>query len=181
MIKKTKGWVAVGVTLLFLCGCSAYYFPHVYDGPHKSIYAPTWKNRTNKLGLDADIYQTLSGWFQKSAAITLTKHKENADIILAGEIISISLPSISWDGESNAKDIKVRLTVRYVLKDVQSGAIVWEVPRQTWTENYNASTVNATREDQALDKIVDDLAEAIYLGVLKQLRKQNRMPQKSTN
>lgn len=173
MIKTTKGWITAIVSLFLLCGCGAYYFPHIYDGPSKSIYTPTWNNRTNKLGLDSDIYQTLSRWFQKSEAITLTKDRENADLILAGEIKSISLPSISWDGESDATDIKVRLTVRYVLKDLESGAILWEVPNQIWTEDYPSETVNATIEDEALDEIVDDLAESIYLGVLKQIRKQN--------
>lgn len=169
------------MSLFLLCGCGAYYFPHIYDGPSKSIYAATWKNRTNKLGLDSDIYQTLSRWFQKSDALTLTKDRDKADMILAGEITSINLPSISWDGESNATDIKVRITVRYVLKDLRSGEILWEVPNQTWTEDYDSETVNATIEDEAVDEIVDDLAETIYLGTLKQIRKQNQEAANSDN
>ena len=43
---------------------------------------PTWQNRTNKLGLDMNIYQSLSRWFQKSEAVDLTKEKSGADLIL---------------------------------------------------------------------------------------------------
>lgn len=157
-----------------LCSCSNYYFPHVYSGPTKVIYMPTWGNRTSKLGLDSDIYQALSRWFLKAGSINLTKDRENADLILAGEIISISLPSISWDENANATDIKVRLGVRYVLKDLQTGDILWEEPKKILTEDYPSDTVNATIEKEALDEIIDDLTETIYLGTLKHIRKQNQ-------
>lgn len=170
---KTQGLAAIVFITFCLCSCSAYYFPHIYEGPSQVIYAPTWKNRTNKLGLDSQIYQTLSRWFLKSDSITLTKDKAKADLILAGEIVSISLPSISWDGQSNATDIKVRLGVRYVVKDLKTGEILWEVPEQLWTEDYPSETLNATIEEEALATIVDDLSESIYLGTLKRLRQKN--------
>lgn len=174
MKKIHPGQAVIALMLFFLCSCSAYYFPHVYDGPQKTIYTPTWSNRTNKLGLDSKIYQALSRWFLKSGSINLTKKKESADLILAGEIVSINLPSISWDGESNATDIKVRLGVRYVLKDLTTGEILWEMPNQLWTEDYPSQTVNATIEDEALDEIIEDLSESIYLGTLQRLRKQDK-------
>ncbi|WP_028579187.1 LPS assembly lipoprotein LptE [Desulfogranum japonicum] len=159
---------------LCLTSCSAYYFPHVYHGPERTIYMPTWQNRTNKLGLDAKIYQELSRWFRKADSVNLTKDRESADLILAGEINYIELPSVSWDGSGSATDVKVRLGVRYVLKDIQSGEILWEKPKEIWTEDYTSSTINAAVEDEALDEIVSDLSESIYLGILKRLRDQDK-------
>ncbi len=171
---KTSLYIGVVFLALISWGCSNYYFPHIYDGPAKSIYMPSWKNRTNKLGLDRQIYRNVSRWFQKTESIILTKEKDKADLILAGEIVSIKLPSVSWDSESNATDIKVKLRLRYVLKDLKSGEILWEVPSQIWTENYPAQVPNATIEEEALQLIVDDLAESIYLGTLKRIREQNK-------
>ncbi len=172
MDKKKFGVLLVIIAGLLLGGCG-YYFPHVYDGPTKNIYMAKWKNRTNKLGLDAKIYQSLSRWFQKSEAINLTKKKEGADLILAGEIVYIDLPSIAWDGNSSTTDVKVKLGLRYVLKDIDSGEILWEIPRKVWTEDYPSQTVNATIEEEALSQIIDDLSEYIYLGTLKKIRSQN--------
>ncbi len=171
--------VALCILLAFcLTSCSTYYFPHVYKGSERSIYMPTWQNRTNKLGLNSQIYQEVSRWFKKAESINLTKTRENADLILAGEIISIDLPSIAWDSNSSAKDINIKLGVRYVLKDIKSGKILWEKPREIWTEGYSASTINAAAEDEALDKIVNDLAESIYMGTLKRLRNLEREKEK---
>jgi len=44
------------------------------------------------------------------------KGKKGSDLILAGEITSIDLPSIAWDGDSRATEVKVKLVVRYILK-----------------------------------------------------------------
>lgn len=158
--------------LILLSGCG-YYFPHVYDGPTRIVYMPNWQNRTNKLGLDNKIFQSLAHWFQKSEKVILTKDKTQSDLILAGEIISISLPSVSWNGVSNATATKVQIVVRYVLKDLKTGKIIWEVPSKLYTADYPAQTADSTADDVALSKILDEMSENIYLGTLNKIRKQN--------
>ncbi|MDW7771801.1 MAG: LPS assembly lipoprotein LptE [Desulfobulbaceae bacterium] len=168
-------------TVLILCVCfgllvggCGYYFPHVYDGPAKTIYMPNWKNRTSQLGLDAEIYQTLARWFQKTDAISLTKNREEADMILAGEIVNIDLPSVSWDADARTREAKVVLVVRYILKDIHTDEILWEVPREVRTEAYPTSGgagVMAEEERQALDQIITDMSERIYIGTLNKLRR----------
>ena len=159
--------------VVFVLGGCGYYFPNVYDGPEKAVYMPNWKNRTSKLGIDAVMYQSLSLWFQKSKSIRITKKKETADLILAGEITSIDLPSIGWDGNARATDVKVELELRYVLKDLKTDTILWEVPHDVWTEDYNTLNETAETEDEALKQIIDDISEKIYLGTLDKLRREN--------
>ncbi len=160
--------------LIFMLGGCGYYFPNIYDGPEKSVYMPNWKNRTDKLGIDSLMYQSLSSWFQKSPAIRITKEKNNADLILAGEITYIDLPSVAWDGNARSTGTKVQLILRYVLKDLKSNDIIWEVPRDVWTEDVSAINESADTEDEALKVIVDDISEKIYLGTLNKLRKINK-------
>jgi hypothetical protein len=163
MLKNGKRGLSVVLLFTLLLGGCGYYFPHIYNG--------------NKLGLDNRIYQSLARWFQKSEAVNLTKDKSTADLILAGEIISIDLPSISWDGVSNATGTKVRLFVRYILKDLRSGAILWEVPRKLYTADYDSKTADSAADEAALKKIINDMSEDIYLGTLNKIRKQNMQVQ----
>lgn len=174
-MQKIKPVFTVLLLIILVSGC-VYYFPHVYDGPTKKVYMQTWKNRTSNLGLDTDIYQSLSRWFQRSKSIILTKDRTDADLILAGEIISIVLPSVAWDASSRATEVKVRLEVRYILKDLKTDAILWEIPRQLWTEEYSTlggADAMSDNEQAALDQITEDLSEHIYLGTLEKLRKMN--------
>ena len=160
--------------VFFLLGGCGYYFPNVYTGPEMLVYMPNWKNRTDKLGIDNTMYQSLSAWFQKSEKINLTKKQEGADLILAGEIISIDLPGIGWNSNEQTTDVKIELRLRYVLKSLTTGKILWEVPNDIWTENYNTLTERADTEDEAVEEILDDVSEKIYLGTLSKIRKMNR-------
>ena len=173
MLKTGRfGMGAILLYALLLSGCG-YYFPHVYEGPARSVYMPTWQNRTSKLGLDNKIYQSLAHWFQKSAKVALTKDTTQNDLILTGEIVSITLPSVSWNGVSDATGTKVQLVVRYVLKDLATGAILWEVPGKLYTADYTVQTVNTAADDMALATIIDEMSEDIYIGTLNKIRKQN--------
>jgi len=173
MLKTGKIGLGAVLLLALLFGGCGYYFPHIYTGPARTIYMPNWENRTSKLGLNNDVYQSLSRWFQKSEALNLTREREGADLILAGEIMAINLPSVSWANVATATDIKVELYVRYVLKDLKTGDILWEEPRKLYTEDYSARTISTAAEDQALDKIIEDMSENIYLGTLNRIRQLN--------
>lgn len=167
-------WGAAVFLILLIHGCG-YYFPHVYEGANRVIYMPTWQNRTNKLGLDMKIYQSLSRWFQQSESVSLTKEKNGADLILAGEILSIDLPSVSWNTISEVTSTKINLYVRYVLKDQKTGKILWEVPNKLYTADYKMPTSTLGADDAALAKIINDMSEDIYLGTLNKIRKQHNM------
>lgn len=175
-MRLSKTVLPILMAAALLAGGCGYYFPHIYDGPTRTIYMPNWQNRTSQLGLDAKIYQSLSRWFQKSKSIVLTKNKAEADLILAGEIVNIDLPSVSWDGNARTTEVKVMLHVRYVLKDLKSDEIIWEVPRELWTEAYSSvggASAMADNEREALAQILEDISERIYLGTLDKLRKEN--------
>ena len=162
----------VGI-ILASCG---YHNPYVYSGPDCNLYITNWHNRTNDLLLDAQIYQSLTRWYQKSGSIKVTKQKEGAHLILAGEITSIDLPSLSYGAGNDATEVKVLLTVRYILKDLQSGKVLLEVGNETWTEEYKvsaSSSENADNETKALGIIIDDLSEKIYIKTLNILSKQS--------
>ncbi len=153
------------------CG---YHNPNVYNGPSKTIYMTEWKNRTSELGLDSQIYRSLTRWFQKTAALGTVRNKEGADLILAGEIISLELPSLAYGENSVTSQVKVILRVRYILKDLASKKIVIEVPNEFWTEEYlvskNSST-NLDNEQKALETIIENLSRRIYQRTISEIPK----------
>jgi len=144
----------------------------VYSGPDRDLYITTWQNRTNELLLDAKIYQSLVRWYQKSGSIRVTKQKAGAQLILAGEIVSIDLPSLTYGDANNATEVKILLTVRYILKDLESDKVLMEVGNEIWTEEYKvgaSSSENSDNEKEALKTIIDDLSQKIYIKTLNEL------------
>lgn len=173
-MKQRKYLLPLLLTTMLLLASCGYHNPFVYTGPQRDLYVATWHNRTNELLLDAKIYQSLTRWYQKSGSIRVTKQKEGSRLILAGEILSIDLPSLSYGNGNNATEVRVRLTVRYILKDLKSGKVLMEVPSEIWTEEYTVganSAENSDNEKKAIGVIIDDLSEMIYLNTLKLLSK----------
>ncbi len=161
------------IFILLMTSCG-YHNPYVYSGPDKTIYITNWKNRTNELRLNSDIYQSLIRWYQKSGSIRVVKEKKSADLILAGEILSIDLPSLSYGANNTTKEVKVKLTVRYILKDIASGKILVEVPSELRTEEYtvtNNVTETSDNEAEAIATIIDEMSQKIYLKTITQLPK----------
>ncbi len=175
-MKTGKYFIPFVLLAGLILGSCGYHNPYVYSGPSRELYITTWHNRTNELLLDAKIYQSLVNWYQKSGSIKVTKKKEGAHLILAGEIISIDLPSLSYGTANAATEVKILLTVRYILKDIESDTILMEVGQETWTEQYkvgNSSSESSDNEKEALSVIIDDLSEKIYIKTLDVLIKQN--------
>lgn len=170
LIARSLGLLSLaGIILLSSCG---YHNPYVYSGPAKTIYVTTWKNRTNVLQLDAKIYQSLIKWFQKSGSLQITKTKEGADYILAGEIISYNIPSLTFGVNNNTSEVNLRLKVRYVFKDLAADKVLFDAPKETWIEEYKITSDAAeTRDnaDAALDIIIDELSQKIYQKALLEL------------
>lgn len=171
---KTKRFIMLAGTalLLFVVASCGYHNPYVYSGPEKSIYIAEWKNRTNELGLDSKIYRSLARWYQKSGSLHVTKEKTGADLILAGEIVSISLPSRSYNANRGAAEVEIRLRVRYILKDIATGKVLIETPNEIWTESYltsNNTAVVAENEKVAMETIIDDLSQKIYQRTIVQI------------
>lgn len=173
MVKTVRQCIPI-VVLLFLVVACGYHNPNVYSGPSKAIYITEWKNRTNKLQLDSDLYRSLTRWFQNTRSISIVRKKEGADIILAGEIVSLELPSLAYGTELVATEVKVRLRVRYIIKEISTNKILLEVPDETWTEEYlvsSNSNTNIDNENEALDTIIDDLSQKIYQRTVAELPK----------
>ncbi len=128
-----------------------------------------WKNRTSELSLDSQIYRSLARWYQKAGSLHVSKTKGKADLILAGEIVSISLPSRSYNADRRAAEVEVRLHVRYILKDIASGKIILEEPNEILTQSYLTSTsaaVVSENEKLAMDEIIKILSQKIYQRTL---------------
>jgi hypothetical protein len=172
-VKKAWRFFPLLIVALIATACG-YHNPNIYTGPSKTIYLTEWKNRTSELGLDSQIYRSLTRWFQYSGSISTVRQKEGADLILAGEIISLELPSLSYGANSITSEVKVLLRVRYILKEISSKRIVLEMPNETWTEEYLVSTnvsSNLDNERKALKTIIEDLSKKIYQRTVRELPK----------
>jgi hypothetical protein len=156
--------------LAFVCTSCGYTNPYVSkESPEpssKTLLITTWQNRTNELGLESIYFRLFNAWFKKSSRISVVFNEEQADLKLTGEISSIDLPGLFYDSFDEALEIKVKLTVRFTLRDNRNNSILWQEREFTVYEPFIIDpTGELTRynKQNALLRIGNEIGEMIYL------------------
>jgi hypothetical protein len=156
--------------LAFSCSSCGYSNPYTrIDSqvtPPKTLLITTWQNRTNELGLESIYFRLFNTWFKKSSKISVVFAEDQADLKLTGEISAIDLPGLFYDSFDEALEIKIKLTVRFTLRDNHNNSVLWQEKRFTIYEPFILDpSGEATRfnKQRALLRIGDEIAELIYL------------------
>ncbi len=165
--------VLLFMALFFLAiSCSSCGYSNPYarkessDTPATTLLITTWQNRTNELGLESVYFRLFNAWFKKSSRITVVFDADQADLKLSGEISAIDLPGIFYDSFDEALEIKLKLTVRFTLRDNRNNSILWQEKKFTIYEPFiidPAGERSRYNKQKALLRIGDEIAELIYM------------------
>jgi len=154
----------------FACTSCGYSNPYVkkeqQDIPAKTLLLTTWQNRTNELGLESIYLRLFNAWFKQSSRIVVVFDDEQADLKLTGEISAIDLPGLFYDSFDEALEIKLKLTVRFTLRDNRNNSVLWQERQFTIYEPFIIDpSGESTRynKQKALLRIGDEIGELIYL------------------
>jgi hypothetical protein len=134
--------------------------------PARTLYLTTWQNRTNELGLESVYFRLFNAWFKKTDRINVVFDEEQADLKLTGEISAIDLPGLFYDSFDEALEIKLKLTVRFTLRNNRNNAILWQEKNFIIYEPFiidAAGERTRLNKQNALLRIGDELGELIYL------------------
>jgi len=168
-----KNIILVLFALLYLafagssCGYSNPYVNKGLQEPSsKTLLITTWQNRTNELGLESIYFRLFNTWFKKSSKISVVFEEDKADLKLTGEISAIDLPGLFYDSFDEALEIKIKLTVRFTLRNNSNNSILWQEKAYTIYEPFIIDpSGERTRynKQKALLRIGDEIGEFIYL------------------
>jgi hypothetical protein len=157
------------IILLSSCGYTNPYVKKSSQDTYTSkLLITTWQNRTNELGLESEYFRLFNSWFKKSDKIDVVFEEEAADLKLTGEISSIDLPGLFYNSFDEAREIKIKLTVRFTLFDNRNNVILWQEKHYTFYEPFILDPLGEQTQlnkHKALLLIGDEIGELIYLRV----------------
>ena len=158
--------LVLGHLLVFTGGCG-YSNPHTRtadfdkDGDGKiRIFLNMWDNKTNLLGFQGQIQQSLIQVLTKSNRFYLTQNKPSADFILEGTIYSVEIPGLSYGLYDRAIQVRAEVKLGYKLVDSKKGKTVLKKDKFIKRESFRvADDAVGTQSNQ--DLALADLAESI--------------------
>ena len=161
--------------LLIVSGCG-YHNPNMLPADQQGrvlkLYVPIWPNPTNEIKLASDIHNALQDWLGQSKQFALVNSAKQADYILNGRIVSVSYSGQSYTVTNQAVALNALLSVNYSVTDTSTGKTAWQANGFTLTETYSLQT--DANKKQALDTLVDNLAEQIYIRLYSAISRNER-------
>lgn len=152
------------LVLLIAAGCG-YHTPNMLppekQGRALKLHVPIWPNPTNEIRLASDIHNALQDWLGQSKQFTLVNNAGEADYVLNGRINAASYTGRAYDAKDRAQALIATLNVDYTVTDTRTGKPAWEAKGFVLTETYSLQT--DAHKKQALETLVDNLAEQIYI------------------
>jgi outer membrane lipopolysaccharide assembly protein LptE/RlpB len=149
-----------------LSGCGYHCAERVESLPSwiKTVYVAPLANRSNELLLGVWITEELRHEFLRGRGLKLVP-KDEADVILEGEIVSTSTSGLSYIRYDQA--VERRITAEYSVHLVsrESGKVIWQTSNIWREEEFSVGEDVMQTEglkDEALQKLSRDVAEIIY-------------------
>jgi len=141
---------------------------------HKDIYVDNFKNTVAldgevtegnrytlyRPGLENEVTNAVVDRFVFDGNLKVAK-KEDADIILTGELINYVLEPLRYDRNDNVEEYRINISVNMALKDVADEKELWEEANFTGESTYKTTGRFAISEDAARQEAIEDLARRI--------------------
>ena len=163
------------LVLLIVAGCG-YHNPNMLppeqQGRVLKLHVPIWPNPTNEIRLASDIRNALQDWLGQSKQFTLVNSAGEADYVLDGKINAVSYTGRAYDAKDRAQALIATLNIDYTITDTRTGKPAWEAKGFSLAESYSLQT--DTQKKQALEILVDHLAEQIYLRFYSSISRHER-------
>jgi hypothetical protein len=165
--RKTTSSALKALSLLFVllvvAGCG-YHNPNMLppdkQGKVLKLHIHIWPNPTNEIRLASDINNALQDWLGQSKQFTLVNSSGEADYVLNGTINAVSYTGRAYDAKDRAQALIATLSVGYTVTDTRTGKKAWQ---STFALSETYSLQTDAHKKQALETLVDKLAEDIYL------------------
>jgi outer membrane lipopolysaccharide assembly protein LptE/RlpB len=132
-------------------------------GPAPRLVVPNFQNKTFEPNLELKFTNYTRHEFSAGGGVQVVTNKEAADLVLKGEIIGVTMPSLSFT-QSDTFESRVVVTVKAVVEDARSGKVVWDQRATAASEFFitNDLQFNRVLQNRALEQagrlIAEDLA-----------------------
>ncbi len=173
IMKKIGKKIGILLGMIILSGCG-YHFTTVKEflpGGVKSVFIPTFQNRTTKSGIETTFTSALRNEFIKSKAIQVVD-RDQAEGEIVGKILQLSLEATSHQEKKLeergtkilAREYNANVTVEISLLRRKDQKILWSRTLSD-SRRYSAAEdllVNETKQREAFDKIAVYLMEQAH-------------------
>jgi len=161
MKRSLAAALALAFAAVVLLDCGNYTFNPNLPTHIKTVAIPLFKNpRTFKYGAERVLTDAVINEFVSDGTLDVTD-ESTADAKLAVEIVNYKKEALSYDAKESVKEYNLAVVVSVTFLDLTTGQVLWQEPSLYEAVPYYAVGSQAETEDEALQRLAEELARKI--------------------
>jgi len=163
-----KRFSIVAILVLTSCGYALVGTGKILDPSIKTLYVPTFVNRTTRVGLEQSVTQSVADEFVSRGRLRIVNDPKEADIILRGSMDSFNLAPVGFV-QGRATQYQVSVTANIELLDHRhEDKVLWNNNQYRFVENYevNLDRDAFDQESRAISEIAQKFAQSLVANLL---------------
>ena len=161
MRKANVAALVIAVTAAAVISCGPYTFNPNVPGYIKSVAIPLFKNpRTFKYGAELVLTDAVIDEFVADGTLDVAG-EDVADSKLRVEIVNYKKEALSYDVQEIVNEYNLAIVVSATFTDLINNQVLWQEPSMYESVPYYAIGPNAETEDEAFDRLAEELARKI--------------------
>lgn len=151
-----------------LAGCASYQLGSMLPDDIKTVYVPTFVNKTSEPLIETEATQAAIRELQKDGSLKVVSSPEEADTLLTVTLTDYQLTPLKYESDRNttADEYRMTLTAQVVLTRRTTDKVVSENPRIQGETDLPISGDFTTSKKQGLPNAAEDLAHNIVESVV---------------
>ncbi len=151
----------LALILLLLSGCGYQFAGGKMPGDFRTLYLPLAINTTAEPLLENALASPVTAVLARQQGIELVESEQAAEAVLLSTIKSYEVEPISYGSDDRITEFQAALTVRYELKQRETGRLIWQAELKH-QQSYRAAADKNSQEDleaAAIDSMAKNLAD----------------------
>jgi Lipopolysaccharide-assembly len=142
------------------------------DPSIKRIGVPLFKDRTNRVDLDAQVTEAVINELLKKGRFTVVKDSTGVDAVVEGEITSFNAVPVNFTqgaDQTQASRYAITLTAKVVYRKIGQSEPIWENDAFSLRDEYDMDTTAANyfdREEQSIERLSESFARSLVSSML---------------
>jgi hypothetical protein len=171
-VRRREILAAAGAALVSGCGYSLQGRGITTDPSIRRIGVPLFKDRSGKLGLDAQVTQAVIEELLKRGRFTVVKEATNVDAVVEGEIVAWNVLPVNFSSESGqtqASRYAITLTASVVYRKIGQKEPLWSNDAFSQRDEYDMGEIAQSyfdREQQSIERLSAAFARSLVAAML---------------
>jgi hypothetical protein len=153
---------------VLLTGCASYQLGSMLPDDIKTVYVPTFVNKTSEPMIETEATQAAIRELQKDGSLKVVGTREEADTLLAVTLTDYQLTPLKFERDLNttADQYRLTLTAQVVLTRRTTDKVVSENPRIQGEADFPVAGDFTTSKKQGLPSAAEDLSHNIVESIV---------------